>query len=175
MDNLSSAEPSVERMAAGHAGLQVRKPGIRRHRSPVRWASIIRASALPLTLAALLTGCHTAIQAPGAVGKVVDADTGTAVQGASITRPAVTGLWGFKWIPSERLPAVSVRSDQRGQFDLPPATLTRIAHMYFENPPEISGSFTVSAEGYTTNELRGLATPRTGWRVNLGRVLLKKP
>jgi len=129
-----------------------------------------------LLLTLLLTGCHTAIQAPGAFGKVVDADTGAAVRGATITRPPVTALWGFKWLPpEERLPAVTIASDKRGAFSLPPATQTRVAHMYFPNPHEIRGSFLVSADGYATNELHGTATSRTHWRVDFGQVLLRKP
>lgn len=139
------------------------------------WAAMTRLATSLILLTLLLTGCHTAIQAPGAFGKVVDADTGAAVHGAIITRPAVTGLWGFKWIPPERLPAMTIASDKRGAFSLPAATQTHIAHMYFPNPHEIHASFLISADGYATNELHGTATSRRGWRVDFGQVLLRRP
>ena len=125
-----------------------------------------------LPLAFLVTGCYTYTQAPGAVGKVVDADTGAPVRAARITRPFIAGGLG---VPSEGLPAARVLSDKGGRFDLAPATHTQIAFMYPHNPESILGSFVISADGYATNEVRGAATSHNLWRVGLGRVLLKKP
>ena len=52
---------SVERMAAGGARLQVRTVVARRHRSPVRWPKIMKASAIVfvflLLATAICTGC----------------------------------------------------------------------------------------------------------------------
>ena len=78
-------------------------------------------------------------------------------------------------VPSEGLPTTTVSSDKSGRFDLAPATHTQIAFMYLHNPESISGSFTVSADGYATNELHGVATSRSLWRVDLGRVVLSRP
>ena len=125
-----------------------------------------------LPLAFLVTGCYTYTQAPGAVGKVVDADTGAPVRAARITRPFIARGLG---VPSEGLPSVTVLSDKSGRFDLAPATHTQIAFMYLHNPESLPGSFVISADGYITNELHGGATSRRLWRVDLGRVLLKKP
>lgn len=129
---------------------------------------------LPLVL--FLNGCYTYTQAPGAVGIVVDADTGAPVRGARITRPFIAGgLGGRIGVPAEGLPAVSISTGKSGRFDLPPATHTQIAIMYLHNPASISSSFVISADGYATNELRGVATSRSLWRVDLGRVVLSRP
>jgi hypothetical protein len=131
---------------------------------------------LVLLLACLTTGCYTNIYAPGAVGKVVDAETGAPVRGAHITRPQLQGGFvGGAFVPSEGLPAATVVSDKSGRFDLGPSTRTVIAFMYSHNPKSIAGSFTISADGYTTNELQGVASSHNRWRVHLRSVLLKKP
>jgi hypothetical protein len=128
---------------------------------------------LPLVL--VLTGCYTYTQAPGAVGKVMDADTGAPVPGARITRPFIAGgLRGRMGVPAEGLPAVTISTGKSGRFDLAPARHTQIAFMYLHNPASISGSFVISADGYATNELHGVATWHSLWRVDLGRVVLSK-
>ena len=121
-------------------------------------------SRLLLFLICFLTGgcTWTYTQAPGAVGKVVDADTGTPVRGAHITRLSVA-------------PSVTVPSNKDGSFDLPPNLYTAlILEMHSANPEKISGSFVVIANGYVTNELHGFATAHDRWRVHFGRVRLKK-
>lgn len=134
-----------------------------------------RVAMLPLLLTFFLTGCYTNILAPGAVGKVVDAETGAPVRGAQITRPMVEqGFVGGVFV-LERLPAASVLSDKSGGFNFAPATYTRLAFLHLHNPGAIGGSFVVSADGYTTNELDGVATAHNLWRVELGTVLLKRP
>ena len=128
-----------------------------------------------LVLSVFLAGCYTQIRAPGAVGKIVDAESGAPVRGAQITRRDIAGGIGARMgVPPEGLPTTSVLSDKGGRFDLAPATHTDIAFMISLNPESISGSFVISADGYITNELEGLATSRTRWRVNLRRVLLKR-
>jgi len=130
---------------------------------------------LLVPLACLLTGCYTNIHAPGAVGRVVDADTGAPVRGACITRPSIAaGFVGGAFVPPEGIPTTTVSSDKSGRFDLAPATQTTIRFMYLHNPKSISGSFIVSADGYATNELHGVAMSHL-WRVDLGRVLLSRP
>lgn len=136
---------------------------------------LTRLASLLLPLTFLLTGCYTTIQAPGAVGNVVDAATGAPVRGAHIARPFVSGgLGGRMGLPPEGLPAITVLTDKSGRFNLPPATHTQIAFMILRNPESMSGSFTISADGYSTNELQGIATASAHWRVNLGQVFLKK-
>lgn len=116
------------------------------------------------------TGCYTHYRAPGAAGRIVDAQTGAPVRGARVTRLAVSPPAYF-----EGLPAVSVSTDKTGAFDLPPDSRTQICFMDLRNPETLSGSFTVSADGYTTNELRGTATSHTFWRAELGKILLQRP
>jgi hypothetical protein len=129
---------------------------------------------LPLIL--LLTGCYTNIQAPGALGYVVDAESGAPVKGAHVTRPLIFGGSSRSMaVPEEGLPAATVLSDKRGRFDLPPASDTRIAFMYHHNLPSLPGSFVISANGYATIDLQGIAISRTLWRVDLGRVMLRRP
>jgi hypothetical protein len=59
------------------------------------------------------------------------------------------------------LPAVTVLSDKLGKFEISPASHTDIAFMYLHNPPSLSGEFVIKANGYTTNEMRGIATLST--------------
>src|SRR6267378_4027059 len=67
-----------------------------------RWMNTSRIGAFLLVTTLFLTGCYTYTQAPGAVGKVVDADTGAPVLRAQITRPQIPGgLGGRMGVPSE--------------------------------------------------------------------------
>jgi hypothetical protein len=85
------------------------------------------------------------------------------------------GFVGGVFVPSDGLPATTVFSDKSGHFDLAPVTDTKIDFLQLHNPASITGSFRISADGYGTNELQGVATSYTRWRVDLGRVWLKKP
>jgi len=131
---------------------------------------------VPLLLC--LTGCYTYIQAPGVVGRVVDADTGKPVRNARITRPAripgesIDGKVVI--VPFGGVATTTISSDKNGLFDLPPATHTQVRFMYLHNAESWPCSFLISADGYATNEVRGVATRRTLWRVKLGKVLLNK-
>lgn len=127
-----------------------------------------------LPLCVLLTGCYTSTLAPGAIGRVLDSDTGSPVGGARVTRVSVPRWPGHMGTPSDELPVTTVESDRHGAFNLPPDTHTQIAFMYLPNPRSMPGSFSVSADGYATNEFHGVATSRTFWRVDLGRVLLRR-
>ncbi len=130
---------------------------------------------LVLLAGVLLTGCYTYTQAPGAVGKVVDADTGAPVRGAKVSRPFISGgLGATPGADPDGLPPATVTTDRGGQFDLPPVVHTQIAFMYLHNPPSMSGSFAVTAPGYATNLVEGTADSRSLWRAKLGTVLLKK-
>ena len=42
--------------------------------------------------------------------------------------------------------------------------------MRVRNPESLPGSFFVSADGYATNELHGMATSHTFWRAQLGKI-----
>ncbi len=128
---------------------------------------------MPLCL--LLTGCYTYVQAPGAVGKVVDAATGAPIRGAKITRPFIPGgLGGAVGVSSEGLEPTTVLSDKTGRFSLPPATHTQIALMNLHNPEAARGAFLVSADGYSTNQVEGSARSGTLRRAQLGEVPLRK-
>ncbi len=133
-----------------------------------------------LLVAACATGCrfHTTVYAPGATGRVLDAATYQPVIGARITRPAIKGsnysLSGTHR-PPEGLPSRMVRSNKRGDFDLPPADKTQFGLMFSPNPYNLAGSFYVSAEGYATNELSGIGSARISWRAELGTILLQRP
>jgi hypothetical protein len=133
------------------------------------------------TLPLILAGCSTYTEAPGAKGKVVEADTGTPIRGALVTRPYIDGAFvpgDPKWrtgVPPEGVPAATVLSDTGGHFDLPPATRTQSPFiMQFHNPKEISESFVISAAGHNPLKVHGVATSRTFWRVDLGRVTLER-
>ena len=117
-----------------------------------------------------VTGCYTEYHAPGAVGRVIDSSTGAPVRGARVTRLTVSSPPYLSTIP-----AVTVTSDKTGAFILPPDFRTVIRFMYLRNPKGLSGTFTVLADGYATNELRGTATSRTFWRVELGEIELQRP
>src|SRR5262249_34292595 len=126
-------------------------------------------TALPLLLIFLTTGCYTYYSAPGAVGKVLDADTGAPVRGARITRLP-------RWRPFiPDIPGATAVADKAGEFNLSPRSHTDCFLLAATNPPAISGIFVVSADGYATNELRSTASSRTFWRAQLGRILLKRP
>lgn len=114
-----------------------------------------------IVLSGLLGGCYTVTETPGAVGRVIDADTGIPVRGAHIT--------------PQGLPAAGVISGRGGEFNLRPATHTQIAFMYLHNPEFMTGSFLVIAPGYATNKLQGDATSHSLWRVDLGKVALNRP
>ena len=138
-------------------------------------ARTIVIAATLLLVSCFTTGCYTCVLAPGAVGKVVDADTGTPVRVARITRPYIgRDVEARIIVPPEGVPVATTLSGKNGSFDLPPVLKTEIAFMYLRNPDKIPGTFVVSAEGYATNELHGFATSRDRWRVRLGKVPLKK-
>lgn len=140
-----------------------------------RWMRAIRV-VFPVLMALLfVTGCYTCTQAPGATGKVVDAVTHEPVRGAEVTRPSIAGGPGGRpGLPADGLPAASVATDRNGRFNLPPATHTQIASMYLHNPPSISGTFLITAPGYGTNEVGGVARSHGLWRADLGDVPLRK-
>jgi hypothetical protein len=127
-------------------------------------------ASLPLLLILLATGCYTSYKAPGAVGRVVDAETGAPIRGARVTRPAIKPPSFFDGVA-----AASAVTDKTGTFNLPPASDTQILFMVLPNPESLESAFIVSAEGYVTNELHGSATSRTLWRVQLGKTLLGRP
>ena len=118
----------------------------------------------------LTTGCYTEYRAPGAVGRVVDAQTGDPLRGARVTRMATSD-------PSydRKVPSATVTTDKSGKFNLPPDAQTQLRFMYLRNPDFLRGSFSVSGEGYRTNEVSGTASARTFWRVELGTIQIHKP
>lgn len=126
---------------------------------------------LPCLLLFLNTGCYTRYYSPGAVGQIVDAQTGAPVRVARVTRPALP----HPVLSSDGVTEKTVKTDPSGKFDLPPASRAQLRFMYLRNPDSISGSFLVTADGYATNSLTGTATARTLWRVKLGKVELQKP
>jgi hypothetical protein len=138
------------------------------------WMTSVRIALLVLATS-LLAGCYTYTQAPGAVGKVVDAQTGEPVRTAKITRPRIDGGLFKMGLPPEGLAPETVSVDRNGGFNLPPAMHTETSLMILRNPSSISGSFVVTAKGYATNEIQGTATSRKLWRADLGRILLRKP
>src|SRR5439155_8730047 len=138
-------------------------------------ARTIVIAAMLLLVSCFTTGCYTCVLAPGAVGKVVDADTGTPVRVARVTRPDIRrGVEARIIVPPEGVPIATTLTGKNGSFDLPPVLKTVIAFMYLRNPDKMAGSFAVSADRYATNELHGFASSRTRWRVRLGEVPLKK-
>jgi hypothetical protein len=140
-----------------------------------RWMKAIRMVLVLLMAPLFLTGCYTYTQAPGAKGIVVDAATGKPLRGAEVTRPFVAGgLSGTPGVPSEGLPPATVTADRNGRFNLPPAMHTQIMFMYLHNPPSISGTFDITAPGYSTNHVEGTVRSSGLWRADLREVPLKK-
>ena len=131
----------------------------------------MRFAAILFVFALCVTGCSTTIVA-GAKGDVVDASTGLPVQDARVTRPRVSG--GYL-IPKGGLPALTVVSDRHGYFDLPPYRHTVFTLVSELEPHGADGSFEIAADGYETKVISGRATAQTSWRVEAGKVLLKKP
>ena len=148
-----------------HAGRQCREVA-----DVHRWATM-RFGAMFITLALCVTGCSTTI-VPGAKGVIFDASTGLPVQDARVTRPAHPG--GYL-IPKGGLPALTVVSDGHGRFDLPPYRHTVFTLVSELKPRWADGSFEIAADGYEARVISGRATSRTSWRIEAGKVLLKKP
>ena len=123
-----------------------------------------------LVLALCVTGCSTHTVA-GARGMIIDAATGAPVQGARITRPSIQGDWG---VPANGLPAVTASSDSHGNFDLPAVRRTLFTFAYRVKEFGVPGIFQISADGYATNAVRGIAKSSTSWRAELGQVSLAK-
>lgn len=157
---MSGAHKITGANASGSRQLQTRTRWAARVAQLGRWTTMARVALLLPILLVLSTGCYTYYQAPGAVGRVVDAETGMPIRGAHVEPASNT-----------RDPAIS---DNKGQFNLPPLSRTQIMFMYLHNPESISDSFAISASGYATSELHGTATSLTVWRAPLGDVQLKK-
>ena len=105
---------------------------------------MLRHAIVLLPLAVGLAACNTTYYAPGAAGRVVDADTGKPLRGASVTREAI-GRASFApgpdgridyqsvLVPAEGVPAEKVVTDQSGRFEIRPAGRTQIAFLYSHN------------------------------------------
>jgi hypothetical protein len=130
-----------------------------------------RIATLLLMLAICVAGCSTHTVA-GARGTIIDAATGTPVQGARITRPSIRDDWGLQ---PQGLPAETVTSDSHGRFDLPPVRHRLLTVTYHIKEFGVAGSFIVSADGYVTHAVSGMATATNSWRVEAGEIVLKKP
>lgn len=130
--------------------------------------------ALVLLSFTIFTGCYTYTQAPGAIGKVIDGNTGAPICGARIVRSYIPESFERPGVPPEGIPATTAVTDKHGAFNLPPELHTQIMFMYLRNPDSITGIFLVSADGYATNELRGQANSHGYWRVDLGKISMKK-
>jgi hypothetical protein len=133
-------------------------------------------SAMLVAFALCATSCTTHIKA-GARGDIVDAVTGLRVQGARVTRPYFPEVYpGAHWdVPPGGLPALTVISDLHGHFDLPPyrrSAFTLVSHL---KPHAADGRFEIAADGYEPRVISGRATSQTSWRIEAGKVSLKKP
>jgi hypothetical protein len=132
----------------------------------------------------LLFGCLPAqiTRAPGAFGRVVDAETGQPVWRATIVReisapaPRTNGTINLlRPFQAGDLGAV-VYSGRNGFFAVPPAR--RLEFDFFlpgerlVQPDPVSAVFLVSSAGYATNWLQGAATKTNGWRVDLESIEL---
>ena len=137
-------------------------------------AQLVVSRMLRLAMLLLLTfctgGCYTYVHAPGATGRVIDAETRAPIKGACITRPA---MWSQRTGRPNGLPSVTIVSDQRGYFELPPSQCTKFAPIIWPNPYSMTASFIVSEEGYATNVLEGVATSRISWRSEFADIALR--
>jgi hypothetical protein len=133
-------------------------------------------SAMLVAVALCATSCTTHIKA-GARGDIIDAVTGSPVQGARVTRPYIPEKYpGARWdVPPGGLPALTVISDRHGHFDLPPYRRTDFTLVSHLKPHFAEGRLEIAAEGYEPKVIFGRATSQTTWRIEAGRVLLEKP
>jgi hypothetical protein len=114
----------------------------------------------------LMLGCVPVrlTQAPGAVGRVVDAHTGEPVARASVTR---LGDW-----PRSAL----TKTD--GTFSIQAARTTKFGFLIppvgVYVPAKVQGQFEVSAAGYCSEQLSGSGTADSSWRTDFSSVSLHK-
>jgi hypothetical protein len=118
----------------------------------------------------LLTGCGTYIQAPGAIGKLVDADTGVPIRGAQVIRPALDRSWDvLRGLPEKR-----VMTGRFGRFHVPVEREWWFFVSFHGTPATFAPTFTVIAEGYVTTNITVTVSSNTYWSADLGRVRLRR-
>ena len=118
----------------------------------------------------LLAGCSTFLQAPGAIGMLVDADRGKPIRGAKITRPAVKRSWN---VP-QGLPELTVTTGRFGRFHIPVERESEFLLSFHTTPAAFTPTFTVVADGYVTTNITVTVSSNTHWRTDLGRVRLTR-
>ncbi len=130
---------------------------------------------VPVMVAFCTGGCvHTNTWAPGANGRVTDSKTDEPIHNASITR--VSGEFPANPFSGSYQYIGTVTSKPNGAFDLPPVRHTTVLELYSKQsePDSLSGSFTITATGYVTRRLDGVARPCSRWRADLGKVRLEQ-
>lgn len=118
----------------------------------------------------LLAGCSTYIQAPEAVGRIVDAETGMPIRDARVTRPAVRRSWS---VP-QGLPELTAATDRFGRFHIPVERELEFLYSLSTTPATFTPTFTVVADGYVTTNITVTVSSNTHWRVDLRRVGLTR-
>jgi hypothetical protein len=118
----------------------------------------------------LLTGCVSYIQAPGAIGRVIDAETGRPIRGAKITRPAAKRSWNTP----QGLPQTTVTTGRFGRFRVPVERESQFFLSLHTTPEIFTPTFSVVADGYVSTNITSIASSNSHWNVDLGQVRLTR-
>ena len=121
-----------------------------------------------LLLIMLMPGCVSYIQTPGAIGVIVDAQTGKPIRGAKVTRPAVNRNWN---VP-QGLPEMTATTSRYGRFHFSSKRDSNFLLSFNTTPDLFTCTFAIHADGYVTTNITGYASSNTMWRVDLGRIKL---
>ncbi|HEY5914614.1 MAG TPA: hypothetical protein VJA21_28830 [Verrucomicrobiae bacterium] len=119
-----------------------------------------------LALLLITTGCVSYIQAPEAIGRVYDAETGQPLRGARVTRSAMNQSW---YLP-QGLPEKTVTTGRYGRFRVPEARGWDLLLHLHETPESFTAGYRIDADGYTGTNVTGFANSNTLWRVELGHI-----
>ncbi len=117
-----------------------------------------------------VTGCVSYIQAPEAMGRVVEAESGKPIHGAMVTRASIRSSWR---IP-HGLPEKTVQTSRVGRFRFAAVRGSDCLLNLHGNPEVFTVAFRVDAPGYTGTNITGIASSNSLWRVELGRIPLKR-
>ena len=112
---------------------------------------------LLLPLLPAMTGCAGYMRAPGAMGRVVDAESGTPIHHAKVTRAAITP----KEEPDQGLPEMSVTTGRYGRFRFPEARYRWQLINLFGPQPNFTSTFSVAAAGYENTNITATASSNT--------------
>jgi hypothetical protein len=123
-----------------------------------------------LLLLPFATGCVSYIQAPAAVGRVFDAESGQPIHGATVTRAAMNQSWSLP----QGLPEKRVTTGLYGRFHMPEARAWDFLLQLHETPEPLTATYRIDATGYRGTNATGFASSNTLWRVEMGHINLTR-